>query len=479
MRRFFAKLALYMFHIGFVRPMLRWIVGVRYRRRNLVPKGPCLVVSNHNSHLDAAVLMSLFPLKRLTRVHPVAAADYFGETLLKRTMAMMLMNGIPIERRAAKGVNPLEPIVRAIENGESLVFFPEGSRGEAGVVSRFRAGIGKLVQQIPGLLVVPVFLAGPERIWPRGQTVPVPLNIDAIVGRPRVYPVQEDPRLIAEQVQRDVLALAPPPPPVPGPRPAPPVRIGICGLDRESRREVFMKVTEGLGKVEKTIGVSDEVYEAEADGLKQITRPIPQARIRAWVGLLARIFRVGGRFKGEKFSEMLEQAQISEALGVKSSTRFVVTEGDALIDLLAWAEADFYHGVFNESGLNHLMQYLAGQKKISFGRWWSFIRKAPEVWLFNIFDLARPPVPDVVVQVSMPVSAVMAGLRSRGEELQPHENEPFLEKLQEGYSQVGGVLKKRRRVEVVEYDASSGSVDEVAAEVVAVCRRLTGQDQEC
>jgi hypothetical protein len=390
---------------------------------------------------------------------------------------MMLMNGIPIERRAPKGVNPLEPIAQAIENGESLVFFPEGSRGQAGVVTKFRAGIGKLVQQIPGLLVVPVFLAGPERIWPRGQTVPVPLNIDAIVGRPRVYPVQEDPRLIAEQVQRDVLALAPPPPPVPGPRPAPPVRIGICGLDPKSRREVFMKVTEELGRIEKTIGVSDEVYEAEADGLMQITRPIPQARIRAWVGLLARIFRVGGRFKGERFSEMLEQAQISEALGVKSSNRFVVTEGDALVDLLAWAEADFYSGVFDESGLNHLMQYLAGQKKISFGRWWSFIRKAPEVWLVNIFDLARPPVPDVVVQLSMPISKIMAGLRSRGEELQPHENEPFLEKLQKGYGQVSGVLKKRRKVEVVEFDASSVNAAEITAEVVALCRRLSRQEQ--
>jgi 1-acyl-sn-glycerol-3-phosphate acyltransferase len=431
------------------------------------------VVSNHNSHLDAAVLMSLFPLRRLARVHPVAAADYFGETWLKRTMAMMLMNGIPIERRAAPGVNPLEPIVRAIEAGESLVFFPEGSRGQAGVVSRFRAGIGKLVQQIPGLLVVPVFLAGPERIWPRGQTVPVPLNIDAIIGRPRVYPAQEDPRMIAEQVQRDVLALAPPPPPVPGPRPAPPVRIGICGLDQGVRREVFMKVTEGLGRIDRTIGVSDEVFEADGDGLKEITRPIPQARGRAWIGLLAWIFRAGGRFKGEKFSEMLEQAQINEALGVKSSTRFVVTEGNALVDLMAWAEADFYHGVFDESGLNHLMQYLAGQKKISASRWWTFIRKAPEVWLVNIFDLARPPVPDVVVQVSLPVSKVMAGLRSRGEELQPHENEAFLEKLQQGYRQVGSVLKKRRKVEVVEYDASRVAMDEVADEVVAVCRRLT------
>jgi hypothetical protein len=233
-----------------------------------------------------------------------------------------------------------------------------------------------------------------------------------------------------------------------------------------------MRVTERLGSSLRTIGVSDRIYEVNGEGLKEMIRPVPAARGRAWIGLLARIFRAGGMFKGEKFSEMVEQAQINEALGVKSATRFVVTDGSALVDLLAWAEADFYHGVFNEAGLNHLMQYLAGEKKITLGRWWSFIRKAPEVWLVNIFELARPPVPDVLVQVTVPIPQAMARLRSRGEELRSYQNEAFMEKLQEGYRQVGNVLRKRRRVELIECDASRLSAEEIADEVEAVCRRL-------
>ena len=112
-----------LFHAGFVRPVLT-LFGVRYRRRALVPRGPCLVVANHNSHLDAPVLMSLFPLRRLPHVHPVAAVDYFGQTWLRRTMAMLLMNAIPIERKAASGTDPLSPVVQALREGESLVFFP-------------------------------------------------------------------------------------------------------------------------------------------------------------------------------------------------------------------------------------------------------------------------------------------------------------------------------------------------------------------
>ena len=96
MRRFLRSSVLILFHTIVVRPVLA-ALGVRYRRRSLVPRGPCLVVANHNSHLDAPVLMSLFPLLRLPKVHPVAAADYFGETWLRRTMALLMMNAIPIE----------------------------------------------------------------------------------------------------------------------------------------------------------------------------------------------------------------------------------------------------------------------------------------------------------------------------------------------------------------------------------------------
>ena len=149
--------------------------------------------------------MSMFPLSRLPHVHPVAASDYFGKTWFMRMLAGMLFNGIPIDRKKASGADPLRPIADALADGESLVFFPEGSRGEAGVVAPFRQGIGRLVQSVPGVLVLPVYMSGPERIWPRGQTVPVPSSIDVSIGKPRVYPHDSPAPEIADQVRRDVL----------------------------------------------------------------------------------------------------------------------------------------------------------------------------------------------------------------------------------------------------------------------------------
>src|SRR5262245_57914090 len=110
-----------------------------------------MVVANHNSHLDASVLLTLFPISRVPRVHPVAAADYFGKSWFLRTLSMFLMNAITIERKATLGADPLGSVKDAIRDGESLIFFPEGSRGEAGVVGPFRQGIGRIVREFPGL----------------------------------------------------------------------------------------------------------------------------------------------------------------------------------------------------------------------------------------------------------------------------------------------------------------------------------------
>jgi 1-acyl-sn-glycerol-3-phosphate acyltransferase len=478
MKRLLSSLALLAFQLGFVRPVLTWFVGVRYRRRDRVPRGPCVVVSNHNSHLDAAVLMSLFPIRRLWHVHPVAAADYFGSNWIRRTAAMVMMNGIPIERRPKGGEDPLQPMIDALSAGETLVFFPEGSRGEAGVVAPFRPGIGRLVRKMPGLLVVPVFLSGPERIWPRGQVVPVPLSIDAFVGRPRTYSADDSPKEIAEQLQRDVMALAPPAPPLPQPHPAPPLRVAVTGLDSGSRDQMFRGICRRLGRIEKTLGITDPVIEVDPDGIRELTGPIPQPRGRPWLGALASIFRTGGMFKGQKFVEMIDLAQIDEALGHRPATRVVVTDGSALVDLLAWAKSVYYHGTIDDTEMNHLLQYLAGRKPIPTSRWWSFIRHAPEVWLVNTFDLAHPPVPDVLVHVRLPVGRIMERLRCRGERLAAHENEEFLARLQENYRQVAAVLHRRHRVDFVEFDLEQGSMDRTLDEVESLCRiRLERRDK--
>ncbi len=468
-RRWFELIALYLFHIGFVRPLAHWVIGTRFRRRDLVPSGPCIVVANHNSHLDAGILMSLFPLHRLRYVHPVAAADYFGQNAIRRTAALTLMNGIPISRHPAGGEDPLRPVIEVLQHGESVIFFPEGSRGEAGVVAKFRPGIGKLVKSLPGILVVPVWLSGPERIWPRGQLVPVPINTDARVGRPRSYPASLDARDIAEKVREDVLALAPPPPPVPGKRPGPPLRVAICGIDDDLRERAFGEVTRRLGSVGRTVGLSRKILEADADGVRESPGAVPVTRSRAWPSFLAWLFRTGGLFKGFKFAEMVDRARIGEALEHGRTARFVVGDGNALVDVLAWADADFYLGRFDDRGTQQLLRYLAGHRRIRLAKWWTFVRKAPEVWLLNVFDLVRPPVPGVLALVQVSTEDLMARLRARGGELDRYHNERFLKLLQDAYATAGEALRRSEKTTVLTLDGERRTVEDIAEEIVSQC----------
>jgi len=472
-RRLLQKIPHYAFHILFVRPVLRWVAGVRYRRRHLVPDGPCLVVSNHNSHLDAAVLMTLFPLRRLAQVHPVAAADYFGSNWFMRMLAMLCMNGIPIERRPVRGEDPLAPITELLKAGKTLVFFPEGSRGEAGVVAKFRAGVGKLVQAVPGLLVVPVYLSGPERIWPRGELVPVPLNVDAIVGRPRTYAPRDDPREVADQVRRDVLALAPPPPPVPGERAAPPLRVAVCGIDDALVSDVFRRVAERLGCRGATLGIAEPVLEADSGALREVTGPLPVGRERAWLGTLATLFRTGPRYRGRRFADLVERSRINEALSQGQETRYVVENGCVIADLVASAIADLEPPP-GEREQRDLLAYLTGEKKPSLGRSWRLFRGAPAIWLMNTFNLSRATVPEVLVHLTLPPSSVMQRLRSSGSELLPFQNEAGLEQLQNAYRQVTEALRRRRKVVVLELEMSETDAESAAFQVEAVCQGPSG-----
>ena len=115
MRRWLRRVAVRAFHICVTRPVLGMVVGVHYRHKQNVPKGPCLVVSNHNSHLDASLLLSMFPVSRVADVHPVAAADYWETSLIRRLFAMVFVNATPIQRNPPRGVDPLAPLVDALD----------------------------------------------------------------------------------------------------------------------------------------------------------------------------------------------------------------------------------------------------------------------------------------------------------------------------------------------------------------------------
>ncbi|SFH95432.1 lysophospholipid acyltransferase family protein [Planctomicrobium piriforme] len=162
------------------------VLGLNVRRRHLLPNaGPAVVIANHNSHLDAIVLMTLFGMQRLKSVHPVAASDYFLKNRWLAWFSTQIIGISPLDREVA-GIrkDPLAGICEGLSRGDILILFPEGSRGEPEKLAEFHTGIAHIAKRFPQVPIVPVFMHGLGKALPRGEGILVPFFVDVFVGEP-------------------------------------------------------------------------------------------------------------------------------------------------------------------------------------------------------------------------------------------------------------------------------------------------------
>ncbi len=173
-----------MFYGVVVRPTLILLLGLNVRnleRLGVDPENPRLIAANHNSHLDALVLMSLFKLADLPHVKVVAAKDYFCRTPFLTWFSINIIGIIPIDRKGGSD-NPLAPVLQALDDGFTVVIFPEGTRGDPEKRQPLKYGISKVLEEKPDIKITPVFMHGLGKSLPRGEGMLVPfvceINID-------------------------------------------------------------------------------------------------------------------------------------------------------------------------------------------------------------------------------------------------------------------------------------------------------------
>jgi 1-acyl-sn-glycerol-3-phosphate acyltransferase len=153
---------------------------------NLRANHSLVIVANHSSHLDTLCLLAALPLRKLHRAFPAAAADYFFQSAPRTLVAAVVTNALPFARRVRirQSLSICSKLLNDPEN--ILIIFPEGTRSQTGQIQEFKSGIGALVAG-RDVTVLPCYLQGAFRAWPKGRRLPHPKKVRLIVGAPRNY----------------------------------------------------------------------------------------------------------------------------------------------------------------------------------------------------------------------------------------------------------------------------------------------------
>ena len=193
---------------GLMRPI---IAGLAQAERNGLDRladleGPVIFAANHHSHIDAGLLITSLPEPYRHQVFAAAAADYFFDTRVKATASALVLNAIPIERSKV-GRRSADQAAQLIDDGWSMVIFPEGGRSPDGWGHPFRGGAAYLAIRC-GVPVVPVHLAGTGRVMAKGKSKPTPGRTVVTFGSPLVANDGERSQAFADRIEHGVAALA-------------------------------------------------------------------------------------------------------------------------------------------------------------------------------------------------------------------------------------------------------------------------------
>ncbi len=188
----------------------RLITGAQGHWRGCPPEAlQRIYFANHQSHLDWLLIWAALPGALRARTRPIAARDYWTATRFRHWLTREVFNAVYVDRLRTDDQDPLEPLVQALQAGDSLVIFPEGTRSHRGEPQPFKSGLFHLAGQFPQVQLVPAWIDNVHRVMPKGEVVPVPVLCSVTFGAPIALAPGEDKRAFLARAREAVVALRP------------------------------------------------------------------------------------------------------------------------------------------------------------------------------------------------------------------------------------------------------------------------------
>jgi len=192
--------------------LARFVTGVRANWLGCLPDPrPRVYYGNHRSHGDFVLIWTVLPRTERRKTRPVAGSDYWLKGAMRRFVGERVFNAVLIDRTAlTREVDPISLMVTALDEGASLIFFPEGTRNTTeDLLLPFRAGLFNIARLRPDVELVPVWIDNLNRVMPKGAFIPVPLLCTVTFGTPVHLEPGEERADFLMRGRAALLALAP------------------------------------------------------------------------------------------------------------------------------------------------------------------------------------------------------------------------------------------------------------------------------
>jgi 1-acyl-sn-glycerol-3-phosphate acyltransferase len=200
------------FLAGLITLFARAITAVRAEWGAHLPDlRPRVYFANHASNGDFVLVWTVLPKPVRARTRPVAAADYWLKDPVRTYIGRKIFNAVLIEREAERRTeDPIQQMAVALDQGSSLILFPEGTRNLSDVpLLPFKSGLYRLALSRPGVEMVPVWIANLNRAMPKGELIPVPMLCTVSFGMPVRLREGEEKTAFLERARAALLSLRP------------------------------------------------------------------------------------------------------------------------------------------------------------------------------------------------------------------------------------------------------------------------------